>query len=348
MKFTSNPLSGVSVQGKNIVGADGQSLLKRHGVAWDENDQIGYDLLMKSMDYRYQSDLLNYQNEYNSPEQQAIRMRQAGINPDLVGTANNPSATSSASAPSTQLKGGDVVARNIGIAKDFINVIPQAFQIYEQMRSLGQTSSLRDIEILKGIQSIGDSEVSRQFTLDDLKSAVSMPQADLTHINNKKLRRRVDDYIFSLVSDASNRDYAQSLVYDKKRSAESNRQGFLKLLGEFGYNIDDKLFVDVLREFNDVIFGEKKSVSKYNKSYHDSLDGSQQAATENKQLEKAEKVAENDMMAELMKRANKKFDSGDAKEQIIGAIMFIGLSLIQNSSFGVSSGPKGRSMNFGF
>lgn len=338
MKFSSNPLDGVHVgstgKKKNnaILDSQGNVLLNRQGREWSENDQLPYDLLMKGMDYRYQAELLNYQNEYNSPEQQALRMRQAGINPDLVGTSNNPSASSNASAPNTQLNEGAETARKMQYAQQFIELIPQAVKLYTDMKSFEQSNQLSDLQIAQGVQALGDNEVMKQFTLEDLQSAVSMPQANLSHIKNKKLRSKVDDYIFSLVSDASNRDYAKGLVYDKKKRAESNRQGFLGLLSSFGFDVEDDIFVSVLREFNDVLYGSQQAKNKYDKDYYSNVSGSDDAKLHKTETSKKTTVAENDVMADLFKKASDKLDSKEPKEQITGAIMYLVLSLMRSKA----------------
>lgn len=45
--------------------------------------------------YDAELNLMMYQNEYNSPEAQAQRMREAGMNPELMGLSGTPSATTS-------------------------------------------------------------------------------------------------------------------------------------------------------------------------------------------------------------------------------------------------------------
>ena len=47
--------------------------------------------------YDAELNLMMYQNEYNSPAEQAKRMREAGMNPELMGLQGTPSATTSGS-----------------------------------------------------------------------------------------------------------------------------------------------------------------------------------------------------------------------------------------------------------
>lgn len=89
-----NPLSGINFGKKQITDADGNVLLKRKGIKWSEDDQMGFDLLMQSLQNDYQIGLLQYENEYNSASEQAKRMREAGLNPDLLGTSGERSSDS--------------------------------------------------------------------------------------------------------------------------------------------------------------------------------------------------------------------------------------------------------------
>lgn len=353
-EFTSNPLSGVHIGGtgkkKNnaIIGPDGEVLLKRQGIDWSENDQMGYDLLMKSMDYQYQADLLNYQNEYNSPLEQSKRMRLAGINPDLQQFTSTPSASSTASAPGTQLNEGAERQRTLSIAKSFFDVLPQAVSMYTQMKSSIVDSQMKQVDLARSIDALARHEIGTQFSLDDLNTTTNLPTPDLSHYRGKRLRKAISDRIFRYVYDGSDRSIAKGLVYDARHGAERNRQDFLGLLGNYGFSLDDDTFIGVLREFNDVLYGSQKSANTDKKQYHDTRDFEKLADTENKEVNKRNLEADNDILADILSRSNKLMKSDKAGDKLKGGLLFFICFLMQNASVSRSIGPKGNTTSFGF
>lgn len=62
-------------------------------------DMARIDVSMANTNWMQQLALMDYENFYNSPEQQASRMRQAGLNPDLQGVDNTPSASATPNTP---------------------------------------------------------------------------------------------------------------------------------------------------------------------------------------------------------------------------------------------------------
>ena len=62
-------------------------------------------LRAKSADLDAEVYLMNLENEYNSPINQAIRMRQAGLNPDLQGVSQHTAASGSAPSATPDLGG---------------------------------------------------------------------------------------------------------------------------------------------------------------------------------------------------------------------------------------------------
>lgn len=356
-QFSNNPLSGVKLgnsKGKKngsdnaILGPNGEVLLKRQGTDWSENDQIGYDLLMKSMDYDYQAALLNYQNEYNSPVEQVKRMREAGLNPDLQSVSNTPSASSSATAPSTQLNEGAERARNMSIAKSFFDVLPQAVSMYTQMKSSIIDSQMKQVDLARSIDALARHEIGTQFTLEDLNTTTNLPTPDLSHYRGKRLRQAISDRIFRYVYDGSDRSIAKGIVYDARHSAERNRQDFLGLLGSYGFSLDDDTFIGVLREFNDVLYGSQKSANADKKEYHDTRDFGKLADTENKEVDKRNLEADNDILADILSRSNKLMKSDKPADKLKGGLLFFICFLMQNLSVSRSFGPKGATTSFGF
>lgn len=111
--------------------------------------QSGYDkyeLERKQNELNYEASInqLIQQNEYNSPEEQAARMREAGMNPDLVdGVTDN--TQSSESGPKLAMSDmSDVISKANEPIQKFGSTIMQALQL-----AFGMAESINGIEGMK-------------------------------------------------------------------------------------------------------------------------------------------------------------------------------------------------------
>ena len=93
-------------------------------------------LLSKSADFEAEIALMDYENEYNSPINQAIRMRQAGLNPDLQGVAQHTAA--SGSAPSGMPDFGGSVSDIANFFTNVYSIIKGGFGIFKSMKEAQQ------------------------------------------------------------------------------------------------------------------------------------------------------------------------------------------------------------------
>lgn len=92
-------------------------------------------LLAKSADLDAEVYLMNLENEYNSPLNQAIRMRQAGLNPDLQGVSQHTAASGSAPSATPDLGGVSEVVNFFAIA---FSIIKGGFGIFKNMQEAQQ------------------------------------------------------------------------------------------------------------------------------------------------------------------------------------------------------------------
>lgn len=83
----------------------GSDLLGSLGNAWIQADQNKkqreWTERREDLSYQRGWDVMNYQNWYNSPEQQMTRFRQAGLNPHLIYGKGTPGNTATSSPTST-------------------------------------------------------------------------------------------------------------------------------------------------------------------------------------------------------------------------------------------------------
>ena len=93
-------------------------------------------LRAKSADLDAEVYLMNLENEYNSPLNQAIRMRQAGLNPDLQGVSQHTAA--SGSAPSATPDLGGSVSEIVNFFSTAFSIIKGGFGIFKSMQEAQQ------------------------------------------------------------------------------------------------------------------------------------------------------------------------------------------------------------------
>lgn len=103
----------------------------------------------------------DYQNNYNSPAQQALRETEAGINPDLAGVQGEPAADASPAvetAPTTMLDGADGSFE--GLATGSINFLQGCIGLYQSLSSLGLLSAQKANAVLGAVSQANDLALS--------------------------------------------------------------------------------------------------------------------------------------------------------------------------------------------
>lgn len=307
-----------------------------YGREWSQGDQAHYDLYLKSLEFDNNMDMLNYVNEYNSPQAQAQRMRAAGLNPDLqsinADTAS-PIQTTAPSAPNG-VSHVDTVSKYANIAQQFFELIPQAISTYQSIRGGFQQLNMNDLQLLNTSDSIAQREISKQLTFDQLNRPEVTPKLSYQHLP-KRQQRRIERQVSSYLDDFNSRHYAKNFVYRARAGAETARQDYLNLLGKYGFDVNDEAFVKVIKSFNEVLSNASKTKAEYDNSYYSQKDGVSLANTENKEVSKRGKVADNDVFADLMSKANSLIDSKDTSDKVGGYIMYILLGLMKSKSAGV-------------
>ena len=139
-------------------------------------------LLSKAVDLEAEKYLMDYENEYNSPINQAIRMRQAGLNPDLQGVAQHTAA--SGSAPSGMPDFGGSISEIANFFTTAFSIIKGGFGIFKSMQEAQQIGAateniLTETAINKEKAKLFRQEViKRSFSnIEDLTGYVSRTAA---------------------------------------------------------------------------------------------------------------------------------------------------------------------------
>lgn len=132
--------------------------------------------------------LLDYQNQYNDPTQQAERMRSAGLNPDLVGldgvsdSAGMSGVTGSAgidTGPSSMEKAQFWLSNGQNIFNSALQLADQ----FQSMRGRSLDNDIKNLEYVKLLQGVNDDAVSRSY-LGSLEQLLFSSKEDLPYLQD--------------------------------------------------------------------------------------------------------------------------------------------------------------------
>lgn len=189
-------------------------------------------------------EIMNYQNQYNSPSAQAQRLREAGINPDLVGVDSNQSADASASMGSSP-----VGSNPIDIAGSIMNVVQTTFSMASGLMTgaLSMFSGLADIDAknisnvkellglgtsLAGmVAPLGNATGSSDIMNDTISGSYS--SSSVAPLNSRNLRK-----LKKLSGVIRNSPQANAQFWSSSKEAEDARQETAKLVSS-PYSADD-------------------------------------------------------------------------------------------------------------
>lgn len=140
------------------------------------------------------------QNEYNSPESQAARMREAGINPDLQGLGDNVSAASPIEDPNGMVETSSMNEDIASFGSSIASVFTRALAMYKDFKGLGQLQNVIEagnIENAKNFLSGIDDYLIGKFSAFDFQSPDNFQEA-VSNLNAKLTEDRTLDWKMSI------------------------------------------------------------------------------------------------------------------------------------------------------
>lgn len=176
--FQTTPTSGTDYNALKQTNPYSQSLRKKtwlDGLVSSLGLQSGYDkyeLERKQNALNYEASLnqLIQQNAYNSPTEQAQRMRDAGMNPDLVDGVSDNTQSSEAAPPLAMSDMSDVISKaNEPVQKlgqNLIQAVQFAFGIAESINGIQGMKLSNDSKDISNLLSLfrGAGEMEDKFT----------------------------------------------------------------------------------------------------------------------------------------------------------------------------------------
>lgn len=341
--------------------------------------RTGYDVAKENQQFQYNEYLSNIQamateNEYNSPQSQVDRMRQAGMNPDLQGT-------------------GDV-AGSAGLPEDTNNVLPNQEDSFSQLGNVVMSGiSLafglaKDIGALKSIGLQNQAgELSNASSLEDLatklvinSTSMNMPTTqeeydNMVNSNSEYVLEGYKPYLSKRQFNLLSRQFKQrwsSLPanleqYNEWSERMKSRQSAFMTASSSLYDDSDEILFEVSKILNESLDNARKQGAMNEESravneglalanegeYMANIDPSLQAQAENASNES---IRQNQQMeadlqsvfAEIVSMLRDKADHG-SKFASIALIAFSVMRLMSVQRSGSTSvGPKGTTSTSGF
>lgn len=254
-----------------------QILLDRIGITnFRGKAQNQLDLLSNQWQSEY--NLALEDREYNSQKNQAELMRNAGLNPDILGVPNYESQTSGNSASDDQLT--DIQDEGLNLLVSVGNSVKNGIEM-----AIGFSSGIMQNQSLK-IKNIIDSYQASENIFKSVKDAyvpfISIYNGatdinkdwfyELTKpIKNRKLRKSVNNRINDWIKSPE----FNKLAYKNDKEFEKERQEYLNQLSVPNYNVDDKEFIKALSATNDFFLKVQKvqgiadiSKAKFDEEYY--------------------------------------------------------------------------------
>lgn len=176
--FQPKPKNGTDYSALEMGNPYAQSLRKKtwlDGLVSSLGLQSGYDkyeLERKQNELNYQQSLnqLMQTNAYNSPAEQAARMRDAGMNPDLVDGVSDNSQSSEAAPPLAMSDMSDVVSKSNEpvqkLGQNLMQALQMAFGLAESINGIEGMKLSNDGKDISNLLSLfrGADEMEGKFT----------------------------------------------------------------------------------------------------------------------------------------------------------------------------------------
>lgn len=291
-QLSKNTVGSANVQGTRFANiSNPYAEMPRQRTAWDKllnwfGFRSGYDKAQEQYnlagaEYNAQLEQLASEEAYNSPMQQAQRMRQAGLNPDLTGVSGEPASEFDNQQNPPDISAGDEDAWNVisGIGKGIIGALTGGVSFLGDLASLKQiqiANDKGDLELGKGlVEFLKTTEPFNHSSEDNMVPVVNDAGFARRFFGSERnvrrfanLRKNASDTLLGLTNQyASFNDFADQQEKFARNASQPYYGGFSRE-GTFA-------MIDVLRPLQKAMFDEmqgqvKALISQHYKDYHKS------------------------------------------------------------------------------
>lgn len=266
-KDVKNPYEGVNVPKLGFI----QRALDWLGLTnTAEQNRYQLELMRNQWDTEHSSSMADI--DYNNPTNQAKLMREAGLNPDLLGVSQFEA--SSSGNPSASLQ-PDLSSNNSAMegAKTLANAIVSGFQMFIGAKEGFLNIKDKVLEYQKKFSDYIESEGNKAFG-QEVRDMIGKPSDTrevynwrtnpyLSHIKKRSVKKAAQRYIDTHLEtwqNISKELYKQEKDYFVTRNeAEDEKTKF----GWSGYEPNDLAFVDILADYNNLKLKEQMAAAKF-------------------------------------------------------------------------------------
>lgn len=230
-------------------------------------------------------DLLDYQNEYNSDAEKANRMREAGLNPDLLGVqGSSESADFDASLSDNMPLPSEAALRKqqyaLGITNSLKGTFDSALEAYDRFQDIRSKTLLNEMNALRlddmmrlsanGLATYYYGDIpsfDKNGTSTDILPSYTSPVVNLKGLSKKQLKK-LNQYVTGV---ASSKSFASQRNKNEKDYQQS-RYDLASMYSQHGWQESDKDMFGVLKAWNDYVqeVNEKTLEAQKLHSEHDS------------------------------------------------------------------------------
>lgn len=315
-----NPYGSTVVQ--NPFGGPNQVISDIHqnptGVfgTWSKQDQALFNTSMAEAQWIAELSLIDYQNEYNSPVAQAQRMREAGLNPDLLGVEQG-GTSADGSAPGAVAPEG---SNPMDVAGNIFSLFSTAMSVANGLMSFKSASESVNSQIIDNVNKLDgfatsflvDNLVPDSFTsdgqlLEDRKTDIissARSVAQKRYGFNSRMSKRFED---SVVRKIDSPDFIKQFYETMNKSEESRQDYLYKTSGDL-YSQADEL----MRLLLDPVIKHQHSLEKSMRS---------RGVSENDYYSDVYGVLDADSFAERENILNT-FDSANLRRDFYGSSLY--------------------------
>lgn len=259
IKQVKNPYDNTYKSGAGSISGSGDVPVMGSGIfgQWTKEDQALFDLQMANAEWQANLSLMDYQNMYNSPAEQVKRMREAGLNPDLLGVSDGGVSAAGAPAPNVSAPDGVSDIDALGVV---FSAFSTAMSVANGLMSFKSAQESLDSQILDNVNKVDgfatsflvDNLVPESFSEDKkllqdsrfnlISSARAFSQKHYGF--SKRQSRRFQD---AVVRKMDSPDFLEQF-YDTINKSENARQDYLSKTSGDLYSQADKVMRILLDE----------------------------------------------------------------------------------------------------
>lgn len=264
-KQVKNPYENTYKSGAGSISGSGGVPVMGSGIfgQWTKEDQALFNLQMANAEWQANLSLMDYQNMYNSPAEQVKRMREAGLNPDLLGVGDG--GVSAAGAPAPNVSAPDGVS-DIDTLGGVFSAFSTAMSVANGLMSFKSAQESLDSQILDNVNKVDgfatsflvdnlfpesfseDKKLLQDSRINLISSARAFAQKHYGF--SKRQSRRFQD---AVVRKMDSPDFLEQF-YDTINKSENARQDYLsKTTGDLYSQADETMRIlldEVIKEQN--------------------------------------------------------------------------------------------------